>query len=97
MPKKTEEGMSELENRLLLENERLTKENLERSEGSVAAFKELQQENAVYKELLLKVQEHIIEVDEDSWCCPLCGKRCPLDVDTRDYPHETFCVLYKAP
>ncbi len=93
--KEMSEGMSVLEKKLIEANENLVQEQKERSAAVASRIKELERDNEIFRDLLIKVQEHIIEIDEDKWCCPLCGERAPMEIDTRAFPHATYCVLYK--
>ena len=74
-----------LEAKLLEENERLVKR-----------IGELEAENRQFRDLILTLQEHVIDVDGDHWVCALCGERALLEVDTKDFPHAKYCVMHKG-
>lgn len=94
MTTKKKSGLSDLERKIIAENERLTK--IINADDRGKMILELQKENEVYKDLLRTFQEHIVDVDGDEWACPLCGERAPMEIDTKNFPHASFCVLYKA-
>jgi hypothetical protein len=46
------------------------------------------------KKIIRNFAEHAIDNEGFDWICSLCGKKEPLEVEVKDFSHETWCPMH---